>query len=622
MSSIKSARDTFTIPFLSLYLDLIKSKTSNQKFVALRVCFNALEKVNLGYNLVVRRFAPTTRERQECQLSAILTDWADGILKEFDIDILRDVLTSCSDSGSDVKCALDVLIDAWWEWCISHLSHLALTDAFGMSIDPAKSKNVVARKFFKKIKKVIEAINKSELLGGAFKAAMMEIFATYLKLINSPQHRWSATALVLERLLICWDAIILAFRDLQRPVPLTDSDHTSCIEFYSIIEPVCAVQIKAQAMQSFVMIDVYIMLYTLITTTLDLGKPLALLEPVCRQLGIEHAANVNVSRPTDLLQQPARDARALLLEAMSHRFFNRYHPIFALRKPEKVYGQAHGCPRLLKSALVASDLKFSYLLDAQSVLFPPMTSGMILKEMINAIRIDSNDVPIGWTIETLWQQHFDFIVQFIWCKISNLAEQVAAPIRRQANAQASDATPAPRSQPPAKRAKTVDVLSRALDMPDDEEERAADKRCNMTEMQTVAAEIVILKEIGSFNKAAWPDPNGLCSWWALKPQRTRMPCLGEVALAILANKPSSGGLECDLGTMSDVLAPKRSSLRAGLVEVNMFLIINKHLMPTNPDDVIMLGKEWEEKNSQTPCHASLRCGGGSRAGGGGGRCIE
>jgi hypothetical protein len=52
VSSIKSARDTFTIPFLSFYLDLIKSKTSNQKFVALRVCFNTLENVNLGYNLV------------------------------------------------------------------------------------------------------------------------------------------------------------------------------------------------------------------------------------------------------------------------------------------------------------------------------------------------------------------------------------------------------------------------------------------------------------------------------------------------------------------------------------------------------------------------------------------
>ena len=210
--------------------------------------------------------------------------------------------------------------------------------------------------------------------------------------------------------------------------------------------------------------------------------------------------------------------------------------------------------------------------------------------MINAIRIDSNDVPIGWTIETLRQQHFDFIVQFIWSKISNLAEQVAAPIRRQANAQASGGAPAPRPEPLAKRAKTVDVLSRALAMSDDE-----DERCNVTETQMVAGEIAILKETGSSNKATWPDPNRLCSWWAFKPQQTRMPCLGEVALAIFANKPLSSGLECDLGAMSDMLAPKRSSLRAGLVEVNMFLKINKHLMPTNPDDVILLGKEWEEK---------------------------
>ena len=137
-------------------------------------------------------------------------------------------------------------------------------------------------------------------------------------------------------------------------------------------------------------------------------------------------------------------------------------------------------------------------------------------------------------------------------------------------------------------------------MLDDEDEGGADKRCNMTETQMVAAETVILKEIGSSNKAAWPDPSRLCSWGALKPQRTCMPCLGEVALAILANKPSSGGLECDLGAMLDVLAPKRSSLHAGLVEVNMFLKINKHLMPTNPDDVIMLGKEWEEKIPKRP----------------------
>jgi hypothetical protein len=31
----------------------------------------------------------------------------------------------------------------------------------------------------------------------------------------------------------------------------------------------------------------------------------------------------------------------------------------------------------------------------------------------------------------------------------------------------------------------------------------------------------------------------------------------QAALAILANKPSSGGLKCNLGSLSDVLAPKQ-----------------------------------------------------------------
>ncbi len=51
-------------------------------------------------------------------------------------------------------------------------------------------------------------------------------------------------------------------------------DRTLCIEFYSLIEPVRVVQIKAQAMQTFVIVDVYVMLYSLYTTVLDVSKPL------------------------------------------------------------------------------------------------------------------------------------------------------------------------------------------------------------------------------------------------------------------------------------------------------------------------------------------------------------
>ncbi|KAH9547449.1 hypothetical protein CY35_11G034700 [Sphagnum magellanicum] len=84
-----------------------------------------------------------------------------------------------------------------------------------------------------------------------------------------------------------------------------------------------------------------------------------------------------------------------------------------------------------------------------------------------------------------------------------------------------------------------------------------------------------------------------------------MPCLMWAALAILANKPSSGGLECDLGSLLDVLAPKRSLLHAGLVEINMFLKINKHLIPTNLTKVAPLDKKmnWENNIPKRPVMA-------------------
>jgi hypothetical protein len=45
------------------------------------------------------------------------------------------------------------------------------------------------------------------------------------------------------------------------------------------------------------------------------------------------------------------------------------------------------------------------------------------------------------------------------------------------------------------------------------------------------------------------------------------------------------------------MAPKRSLLRVGLIEINMFLKINKHLIPMNPVEVAPLDKKmnlnWE-----------------------------
>jgi len=101
-------------------------------------------------------------------------------------------------------------------------------------------------------------------------------------------------------------------------------DRTLCIEFYSMIEPVRAVQIKARAMQTFVIVDVYIMLYFLYTTILNVSKSLELIILVRRQLGFEDPDLV--SRSHDVLQPATREARKLLGKAMSEHYFKRYHP--------------------------------------------------------------------------------------------------------------------------------------------------------------------------------------------------------------------------------------------------------------------------------------------------------
>ncbi|KAH8974356.1 hypothetical protein BDL97_01G098000 [Sphagnum fallax] len=306
-------------------------------------------------------------------------------------------------------------------------------------------------------------------------------------------------------------------------------------------------------MQTFVIVDVYVMLYFLYTTVLDVSKPLKLIISVRRQLGSEDLDPV--SRSHDVLQPATREARKLLGKAMSERYFKRYHPILALRQPKKIYGNNLGQPMLLKNVLEETDFKFS-----------------------------------------LQKQHFVFVNQFIWNKIKCLAEIVATSIVLKKQ-QMAGSTPARRLERSAKRVKTLELLSTTLDIVADDDKKDVNGSGERfeTAAQMVNVEVQILKRIGAeTNIELWLESAEQCKWWA---RQTSMPCLMQAALAILANKPSSGGLECDLGSVSDVLVPKRSLLRAGLVEINMFLKINKHLILTNPAEVAPLDKKMNWENN-------------------------
>jgi len=111
----------------------------------------------------------------------------------------------------------------------------------------------------------------------------------------------------------------------------------------------------------------------------------------------------------------------------------------------------------------------------------------------------------------------------------------------------------------AKHVKTLELLSAILDIVanDDKKDINGSGERFETTTQMVNVEVQILKGIGTeTNIELWPESAKLCKWWA---HQTSMPYLMQAALAILANKPSSGGLECDLGSLSDVLALKRST---------------------------------------------------------------
>jgi hypothetical protein len=147
--------------------------------------------------------------------------WCKVILEEFNINAQEQILTSCTDSGSNVKRAVEQVLPTMREWCVSHLMHLTLADAFGSSIAPAKSKNSSIRDVISKCRKVIEKVNKSKVLKEKVEQKMKEQHGKIVKLRNSPAHRWSAMEDVLVRLIKYFDILHHSFLETDSIFTLT-----------------------------------------------------------------------------------------------------------------------------------------------------------------------------------------------------------------------------------------------------------------------------------------------------------------------------------------------------------------------------------------------------------------
>jgi hypothetical protein len=83
--------------------------------------------------------------------------------------------------------------------------------------------------------------------------------------------------------------------------------------------------------------------------------------------------------------------------------------------------------------------------------------------------------------------------------------------------------------------------------------------------------------------------------------KLRMPCLAEAAAALLASKYGSGGLECDFGSLNDIITLKISSFGGGFAQASMTLKLNRHLMLYNLEKMILLdNSDWENHIPKRP----------------------
>jgi hypothetical protein len=157
-------------------------EVQNKKMIGVRVSYIHNGQMK-SWNLAVRAFSPTLEDLEGGKTaSELIMRWCRVILHEYNISMEMQVLTSCTDSGSDVKRAMEVLLPTMREWCISHLTHLVLADAFGSSVDPKKTKNSEVCHFITKCHKVIEKINKSKRLKESIKQKMRKEFGKVVKL--------------------------------------------------------------------------------------------------------------------------------------------------------------------------------------------------------------------------------------------------------------------------------------------------------------------------------------------------------------------------------------------------------------------------------------------------------
>jgi hypothetical protein len=495
-------------------------------------------------------------------------------------------------------------------------------DAFGVDPNSLQSKNRKAREVIKRARKVVEAVNKSGQLKEKHNELLVAKIGRAWKLTNNPVHRWTAVGGTIQDLLIQRVILEKSFRAVKKKDLLIKNDWPVLEQFHAVFSAMLLVSQKAQMVKRVPGPEAYMRLLNMYQTICDQSQPLTVKtfpSPSAALLAKGDGA-VNKKVQVRDLAKETTTVRILASEGLFKRIFIRFHPIKAFTLP----GRFFGSNKSLTNATF-DDLKHDYVFDMMLLLRPRYRNGKVIRSMCKHVGesdFDQDDIPRGCTDsrKVLYQRHGEFLLSTLWGKITQFGELAAQDILDKEESDRDDDHAAAQPESPPKRQRTSaeerdGMEALGLSSPDI---TVASSPGGSQNPASVTARGMIDKEIAFFrdtdnrmfkdidHQRGKDDKDTfgreLLNDWQRKGMRDTYPLLYIVVSALCGMLPGSGALECDIGAFKRVIRPERSSLKAGYVEAEMMIMLNRPLVALDIQQFPELGDNWERSIPSRPAY--------------------
>jgi hAT family C-terminal dimerisation region len=236
------AKEFYGGPFLTLLLDAWKSKSSNEKYLGIRVCyvFNRKWKSQL---LSVRKYDPSLLARTSYSPSILYRRWVKTVLEEFSLE--GQTALSISDGANDMRAVLRTNLELPWSWCFSHCLSKAVSSAFAENSAATDAKNLLER-----IKTTVTKVKSIEVLGSLFEDLKQQQ-GTKKGLLKYSEHRFIGVYRVVDRIVHLWEPLVTWFDELLRVKPSEvfplHNQLAEIKDFHRILKPLYCISTEAQS---------------------------------------------------------------------------------------------------------------------------------------------------------------------------------------------------------------------------------------------------------------------------------------------------------------------------------------------------------------------------------------